>query len=123
MKPKLLGLEARIFIAVGHADQSPVTAIAPRVVRACQHLGAAAGSVEDPRSAMTADVGESPHVSVVSANDDHAFAQIFEAAPFPRLGNLAFVADDLRRGSKKRPLLGLQELWLVVEPARKARPV
>ena len=77
--------QSRIFVAVRHADQPPVAGIAPRVIGAGQHLGAAAIAVDQPRAAMAADVGERPHLAVVAANDDHAFAEIFEAAPFAGL--------------------------------------
>ena len=65
--------------AVRHPDQPPVAGIAPRVIGAGQHLGAAAVAVDQPRAAMAADVGEGAHLAVVAADDDHALAEIFEA--------------------------------------------
>ena len=55
---ELLGLQARIFVAVRNADEPPVARIAPRMIGAGQDLGAAARAVDQPRSAMAADVGE-----------------------------------------------------------------
>jgi len=116
-QPMILGPETRIFGAMRHADQPPVAGIAPRVIGAGQHLGAAAGPVDQPRPTVAADVGKSPDCGVVAADDDDALAEIFEAAPLARLANLVLVADDLRRGAQKRRLLGREEFRVVVEPA------
>ena len=61
-----------------HPDQPPVARIAPGMIGAGQHLGAARLAVDQPRSAMAADIGEGAHLAVVAANDDDAFAEIFE---------------------------------------------
>ena len=72
---------------------------------------------------MAADVGEGAHLAVVAADDDHALAEIFERAPFARLGDLALVAHDLRRGAQERRLLRLEEFGVVIEPAGQAHVV
>ena len=69
---------------------------------------------------MPADVRERPHLPVVAANDEHAFAEIFEGAPLARLRDLAFVAHHLRRRAKERLLLRLEEFGVEIEPARQA---
>jgi hypothetical protein len=96
---ELLGPQPWILVAMRHADQPAVAAVAPCVIGAGQHLRAAAGSVDQPRAAMPAYVGERADFAIIPANDDHALAEIFQCAPFPGLGNLAFVADHLRRGA------------------------
>ena len=116
----LLSLQSGIFVAMGDADQSPVSGITPRMIGAGQHFRTAACSVDQPRSAMPADVRESPDLAVVAANDDHALAEIFDRPPFAGLGDLALVADDLRRGAQERTLLRLEELGVVIEPAGQA---
>src|SRR5947208_16233712 len=72
---------------------------------------------------MPADIGEGSRLTVVAANDEHAFAEIFERAPLARLADLALVAHDLRRAPEERLLLGLEELGVVVEPAGQAHVV
>jgi len=72
---------------------------------------------------MPAHVGESAHSAIVATDDNHAFAKIFQAAPFARIGDLAFMANDLRRGSKEGFLLRFEEFRIMVEPARQAHVV
>src|SRR3954469_19273683 len=69
---------------------------------------------------MTADVGESADLAIIPADDDHAFAEIFDRAPFARLRDFAFVADHLRRGAEERCLLRLKEFRVKIEPAGQA---
>jgi len=85
-----------------------------------QHLGATAGAVHQPRSAVTANISEGARLAVVAADDDHAFAEILEGPPLARLGDLAFVAHNLRRRAKKCHLLRLEKFRVEVEPARQA---
>src|SRR2546430_13276143 len=103
-----------------HADQPPVTSVAPRVIGAGQHLGAAGGAVDQPRAAMATDVGEGPRLAIVAANDEHAFAEIFERPPLAPLRDLTLVTDHLRRGTPERLLLRLEEFRVEIEPAGKA---
>jgi len=119
----IFGREARIFMAMGHADQPPVAGIAPRVIGAGQHLGAAGLAVDQPRPAVAADVGEGPRLSVVAANDDHALAEIVEAAPVARVRDIARVADDLRRLAQEGLLLRGKELLVEIKPAGQAQIV
>jgi len=44
------------------------------MIGASQHLGAASLAVEQPRAAVTADIGKRPDFAIVAANDDHALA-------------------------------------------------
>jgi hypothetical protein len=69
---------------------------------------------------MAADVGKSTNLAIVAANDDHALAEIFHRAPLARLGDLALMANHLRRSAQERPLLGREELRIMIEPAREA---
>ena len=47
-QPMVLDLEARIFLPMWNADQLPVPSVAPCMVRAGQHFGAAARAVDQP---------------------------------------------------------------------------
>jgi len=80
---------------VRHPDQPPIRRIAPRMVGTGQHLGAAAGPIHEPRPAVTADIGERPHLAIIAADDDHAFAEIIEAMPVAGAGYVVEVAYDL----------------------------
>ena len=80
-------------------------------------------AVDQPRPAMAADVGKGAHLAVVAANDDHALAEIIEAAPLARLGDVAVMAHHLRRGAQERALLGLEKFVVMVKPAGQAHPV
>ena len=122
-QPMILGPQSRIFVAVRNSDEPPVAGVAPRMIGAGQHLGAAAIAVDQPRPAMAADVGEGAHLAVVAANDDHAFSEIFEGLPVAGLRNIAFMANHLRRGAQERLLLRLEELGVVIEPAGQAHAV
>jgi hypothetical protein len=113
----------RILVAVGYSDQPPVPRIAPRMIGTGQHLGAAACPVDQPRSAMPAHIREGTDFPIVAADDDHTFAEIVDAAPFARLGDLAFVADDLRRSPKEGALLCLEEFRVEIEPPGQTHPV
>ncbi len=93
------------------------------MIGAGQHLGTAALSIDQPGPAVAADVGERPHRTVVAANDNDAFAQIIDGPPFARLGDFAFVADDLRRRAQEGPLLRLEEFRVVIKPTGKAGAV
>src|SRR5436190_4891916 len=113
-KAQLLNLETRIFVAMRHADQPAVATVAPSVIGAGQYLGAAARTVDEAGAAVTTDVRECSNLTVVAANNDHAFAKIFQAAPFARLKDLALVADHLRGGAQEGLLLGLEELGIEI---------
>ena len=117
---QLLDLDPRIFVTVHDTDQPSVAGIAPGVIGAGQYLGAAAVTVDQPRAAMAADVGEGTDIAIIAANDDDALAKKVDRSPLTRVGDLAFVANHLRRGAKERPLLRLEELGVVIEPAGKA---
>src|SRR5207237_3459833 len=64
---------------------------------------AAAGAVQQSRSAMPADIGESAKPRVEAANDDDALAEIFERVIVAGFLNVALMADDLP-GRADRPL-------------------
>src|SRR5215204_4207223 len=66
---------------------------------------------------MPANIGEGPCPAIVAADNENALAQIIQAPPFSRLGDIVFVADDLRRRPQERFLLRLKEFRIVVEPA------
>ena len=122
-QPQLVRLQPRIFGAVRHPDQPPVARIGPGVIRAGQHLGASGAAIDQPRPAMAAHVGEAARHAIIPANDDHALAEIIEAAPVARLGDVADMAHHLRRGAQEGAFLGRQEFGVVVEPSRQAHPV
>ena len=69
---------------------------------------------------MAAHVGEGTHRAIVPADDDHAFAEIFQRPPFARLRDLALMADDLRRRTQERLLLRFEEFRVEIEPAGQA---
>src|SRR5258705_1081935 len=122
-EPVILGPEAGIFGSMRRGAQPPVASVAPRMIRAGQNLGATTGSVDQPRPAVATDVGKSPRRAIVATDDEDAFAEIFEAAPFARLTNLAFMAHDLRRAPQERRLFCLEEFGIVIEPAGQAHRV
>jgi len=111
---ELFGLETRIFVAMRDPDQPAVTTVAPGVIGTGQHPGAAGGAVDQARAAVAADIRERSYLTVVAADHDHAFAEIFQAAPFARPKDLALVADDLRGGAQERFLLGLEKLGIKI---------
>src|SRR5438309_823937 len=115
LEPELLRLQSGIFMAVRHSDQMAVASIAPRMIRAGQHLGAAGITVDKPRAPMPADVRECANLAVIAANDDDALTEIFERPPLARLRDLTFVADDLRRRAQERLLLRLEEFRVMIE--------
>ncbi len=82
--------------------RSPSTSRDPRCR---QTLAKARTAPSSPRMTMTL----SPRYSSV--------------APLAGLGDLAFVAHHLRRGAQERPLLGLEEFGIVIEPAGQAHAV
>ena len=73
-----------IFVSMRNADEAPVARVAPRVIGTGQHLGAAAAPVDQARTTVSADIGESAYRAIVATDDDHAFAEIFERAPISR---------------------------------------
>jgi len=120
---ELLRLKLRIFLPMRHANQPPVPRVAPGVIGAGQHLGAATGAVEETRPSVAADVGESPHRAIVAADDDHALAEILQRTPVAPLANLALVAHDLRRRAEERLLLGFEIFRVEIQPAGEAHQV
>ena len=72
---------------------------------------------------MAANVRKSANFTIIAADDDHALAEIFNRPPLARLGNLALVANDLRRRAQERLLLRLEEFRIVIEPAGQAHIV
>jgi len=69
---------------------------------------------------MPADIGEGARLAVVAADDDHAFAEILEAAPLARFGDFALVTDHLRGRAKERRLLRVEKFRIEIKPARQA---
>jgi len=116
----LLSLQSGIFLAMRDADQSPVAGIAPRMIGAGQYFRTAGFAVDEPRSAVPADVGECTDLAIVAADDDDALAEIFDGPPFARLSDFALVANDLWRGPQEGAFLGREEFRVVIEPARQA---
>src|SRR4051794_4935318 len=119
----ILSPEARILVPVRHSDQPPVARVAPRMIRAGQDLGAAARAIDQPRSPVATDVGEGPRLPVVSADDDHALAKIFDRTPVAWLRDLILMAHNLRSGAQESLLLGLEEFRVEIEPAGEAHVV
>jgi len=72
---------------------------------------------------MAADIRERPHHAVIAANNHDAFAEIVEAPPLARLRDVAFMANHLRRCAQERPLLGLEEFGVMIEPSGQAHAV
>ena len=110
-------------MAVRNADETAVPPITPSVIGTGQDLGAAALPVDQARAAVPADVGECTRLAVVAADDDDALAQIVEAAPLARLGDVAVMAHDLGRGAEECLLLRREEFGIVIQPAGQAHPV
>jgi hypothetical protein len=74
--------------------------------------------VEQARRTVPADVIETAQLAILAAHGDDGLAEQVEAVVIADLRNVVAVADQLPAGAKDRALLQLEEIGVVVDPAR-----
>ena len=90
------------------------------MIGADEFPGAAGVAINDPRSAVAADVGEGPHRPVLAAHDDDAFSEKLQRMPLARLGDVAEVTDDLPARPHHALHLDPEEFGIVINPGGQA---
>ena len=116
-------VEAREALAHRHADQAPILAIAPAVIRAGDRGRAGARAVEDAGAAVPAYVVKCLDRAVLVAQDKHAFRAEIESLVVAGARDGIDVTDDLPARQQHALDLEPRQFGVTVHPGGQGMPL